>query len=215
MGRKLLCLNEFALFIPHPYSAISCCRIYLLPRRLKVWQCPLWAVSRVNLCFDSPWSSSFFFFFPALSCGIWDLSSPAGDWTHAPDLGAQSLNLWTTKEIPGSSSWRPVRFVRPRLKLGRWVTGLLLRANFYLFHWPRLVEPCSPEHDASSSFRRSLTLALNPLAHLNQIKLLDIDKSLQNCGQKPGKKMFKECKIQWEWKIWQPRWGSTKFSELL
>ena len=63
MGRKLLCLNEFALFIPHPYSAISCCRIYLLPRRLKVWQCPLWAVSRVNLCFDSPWSSSFFFSF--------------------------------------------------------------------------------------------------------------------------------------------------------
>ena len=70
-----------------------------------------------------------FFFLPYhLAYGI--LVPQPGIEPMPPDLGAQSLNHWTTKEIPGSSSWRPMRSVRPRLKLGRWVTGLLLRAEF-------------------------------------------------------------------------------------
>ena len=32
--------------------------------------------------------------------GMWDLSSPTRDRTHAPALGARSLNQWTAREVP-------------------------------------------------------------------------------------------------------------------
>ena len=38
--------------------------------------------------------------FLATPGGMWDLSSPARDWTHAPCIGALSLNHWTTREVP-------------------------------------------------------------------------------------------------------------------
>ena len=31
---------------------------------------------------------------------MWDLSSPARDRTHTPCIGKQSLNHWTTSEVP-------------------------------------------------------------------------------------------------------------------
>ena len=32
--------------------------------------------------------------------GMWDLSSPTRDWTATPFIGRQSLNHWTTREVP-------------------------------------------------------------------------------------------------------------------
>ena len=32
--------------------------------------------------------------------GIWDLNSPARDWTYTLYIGKQSLNHWTTREVP-------------------------------------------------------------------------------------------------------------------
>ena len=43
------------------------------------------------------------FFFPPVLLVIWDLSSLTKDQTHAHCSGAvevQSLNLWTTREVP-------------------------------------------------------------------------------------------------------------------
>ena len=31
---------------------------------------------------------------------MWDLSSPTGDRTCTPSIGRQSLNHWTTREVP-------------------------------------------------------------------------------------------------------------------
>ena len=42
----------------------------------------------------------FFFFFLAMPCSMWDLSSPTRDQTHAPCIGSVSLNHWTTREVP-------------------------------------------------------------------------------------------------------------------
>ena len=41
-----------------------------------------------------------FFFFLAMPLGTWDLSSSTRDRTHAPCVDVQSLNHWTTKEVP-------------------------------------------------------------------------------------------------------------------
>ena len=32
--------------------------------------------------------------------GIWARSFPTRDGTHTPCIGRQSLNLWTTREVP-------------------------------------------------------------------------------------------------------------------
>ena len=40
------------------------------------------------------------FFFLAVQCGIWDLSSPTRGQTHIPCIGRQILNHWTTREVP-------------------------------------------------------------------------------------------------------------------
>ena len=42
----------------------------------------------------------FFFFFLALPRGMCDLSSRTGDRTVPPAVGGQSLNHWTTREVP-------------------------------------------------------------------------------------------------------------------
>ena len=42
----------------------------------------------------------FFFFFFFLLCGMWDLSSLTRDRTHTPLHWKQSLNHWTTREVP-------------------------------------------------------------------------------------------------------------------
>ena len=44
------------------------------------------------------WSHNFFFL--AAPHGMWDLSSPTKDQTHIPCIGRQSLNHWTSREIP-------------------------------------------------------------------------------------------------------------------
>ena len=54
--------------------------------------------------------SSFFFFniyltLQGLSCGMWDLVSWSGIEPRPPALGTWSLSHWTTREIPGVSSW--------------------------------------------------------------------------------------------------------------
>ena len=38
--------------------------------------------------------------------GMWDLSSPARDWTHTPCIGRWGLNHWTTREVPLCVFWR-------------------------------------------------------------------------------------------------------------
>ena len=38
--------------------------------------------------------------FLAVPYGMWDLSFPIKDWTWAPALEVQSLNPWTTREVP-------------------------------------------------------------------------------------------------------------------
>ena len=43
-----------------------------------------------------------FLFFSALPHGMWDLSSPTRARTHAPCVEAQSLNHWTSREVPYS-----------------------------------------------------------------------------------------------------------------
>ena len=35
--------------------------------------------------------------------GMWDLSSPTRDWTHTPCTARQSLNHWTTMEVPNAA----------------------------------------------------------------------------------------------------------------
>ena len=35
-----------------------------------------------------------------VGCGMWDLSSPTRDGTRVPCVARQTLNLWTTREIP-------------------------------------------------------------------------------------------------------------------
>ena len=44
--------------------------------------------------------------------GMWDLSSPAREWTHTRGIGRQSLNHWTAREVPSFSflvkaAWLP------------------------------------------------------------------------------------------------------------
>ena len=34
--------------------------------------------------------------------GMWDLSSSTWDWTHTHCIGRQSINHWTTREVPDS-----------------------------------------------------------------------------------------------------------------
>ena len=45
------------------------------------------------------WCKYFFFFLAAPSC-LWDLSSLSRNQTQAPAVEAQSLNHWTTREVP-------------------------------------------------------------------------------------------------------------------
>ena len=102
-----------------------------------------------------------FFFLPYhLAYGI--LVPQPGIEPMPPDLGAQSLNHWTTKEIPGSSSWRPRDLSGQDLSWGGESQVSSWELNFYLFHWPKLVEPCYPEYCASSSFRRRKRFRRNP-----------------------------------------------------
>ena len=42
--------------------------------------------------------------------GMWDLSSPTRDRTHTPCIGRQSLNHWTTSEVPALYSLLPVSY---------------------------------------------------------------------------------------------------------
>ena len=44
--------------------------------------------------------SIFYFFFFAMPLSMQDPSSPTRDQTHAPALGAQTLNPWITREVP-------------------------------------------------------------------------------------------------------------------
>ena len=39
--------------------------------------------------------------FLAVPCSMWDRSCLTSDQTHAPAFGAQSLNHWTFREVPG------------------------------------------------------------------------------------------------------------------
>ena len=41
--------------------------------------------------------------------GMWDLSSPTLGRTRTPCIGRQSLNHWTTREVPGGYSFVVVR----------------------------------------------------------------------------------------------------------
>ena len=43
---------------------------------------------------------TFWFIWP---CDMWDLSSPTRNWTCTPCTGRQSLNHWTTREVPLSA----------------------------------------------------------------------------------------------------------------
>ena len=36
----------------------------------------------------------------AVSCSLWDLSALTRDWTHTPCVERQSINHWTTREVP-------------------------------------------------------------------------------------------------------------------
>ena len=42
--------------------------------------------------------------------GMWDLSSLTRNWTRIPYIGRQSLNHWTTREVPFSYFWSYIFF---------------------------------------------------------------------------------------------------------
>ena len=46
------------------------------------------------------WQYCLFYVLGFSSWGMWDLSSPTRDWTATPFIGRQSLNHWTTREVP-------------------------------------------------------------------------------------------------------------------
>ena len=46
----------------------------------------------------------FSFFFPVW---MWDLSSPTRDQTCAPTVEVESLNRWSTREVPGGIAFYP------------------------------------------------------------------------------------------------------------
>ena len=98
------------------------------------------------------WKSVFFFlmvqplfkfFFEALLflylASLWGIRDPGSqirDWTHAPALGTQSPNHWTTREVPERESWKSVlrptegRLSRPfHIHLG------LLALTYYPSKW--------------------------------------------------------------------------------
>ena len=46
----------------------------------------------------------YFYFYLAMLCGMWDLSSPTRDQTPAACIeSAESLNHWTTRQVPQMS----------------------------------------------------------------------------------------------------------------
>ena len=64
----------------------------------KIFFVPMWTISKVFIKFVA-----IVFLFYALALGpggLWDHSSPPRDRTHTPYIGRQSLNHWTTGEVP-------------------------------------------------------------------------------------------------------------------
>ena len=59
-------------------------------------KCELFLKSLLSLS----WIASFFVFLFFWPWGMWDLSSPTRDRTCTPCIEMQSLNHWTTKEVP-------------------------------------------------------------------------------------------------------------------
>ena len=47
---------------------------------------------------------AYFLLFLAALCGMWDLSFPTRDQTGAQCSGEESLNHWTTKEVPAAAA---------------------------------------------------------------------------------------------------------------
>ena len=70
----------------------------------------------------------------AVSCGMWDLSSPTRDWNHTPCIGRQNVNLWTTKEVPCILFHKEI----PQLQV---TASVLLPGKFH--GWRNLIG-CSP-----------------------------------------------------------------------
>ena len=70
----------------------------------KFW---LWEKNKLNLIFllTAATSNGFesFFFFPAMWCGMWGLSSPNRDWTHAPCSGSPESYPLDHKASPSES----------------------------------------------------------------------------------------------------------------
>ena len=55
--------------------------------------------------------------------GMWDPSSPTRDWTCTPCIARQSLNHWTTREVPSIYSWdnfMKLYFLRKIFFLGKY-----------------------------------------------------------------------------------------------
>ena len=83
----------------------------------------------------------------SLSRGTWDLSSPTRDWTHEFCIGKQSLNHWTTREVPGSL----FRLIPFKISL---CTNISLPAFINLLCWwwcTRLHTPLAMEPVSQSS----------------------------------------------------------------
>ena len=67
---------------------------------LLTFSVSFWSSLR-KLCVYRNLSTSFIYlFFYIWSWGIWDLSSPNRSWTCTPALETQSLDHWTTREVP-------------------------------------------------------------------------------------------------------------------
>ena len=62
------------------------------------------------------------YFILAASHGMWDLSSPTRDQTHAPAVKVRSLNHWTTREVPSCQC----------LKMGRFHVKMLIPVSAHL-----------------------------------------------------------------------------------
>ena len=82
-------------------------KFLLVPDPLNLFYSPC----KGSLCVRDP------FFFPVVSCDMWDLNSPTRDWTHAPYSGSLKFQLLDHQGIPHDPPF-PLRLWRER-EVGR------------------------------------------------------------------------------------------------
>ena len=90
-SKEMIPDNLILVFSPH--NAKGFLFLFFFLRLILMWTILKYFLNLLQYCF---WDF-FFFFWP---WGMWDLSSPARDWTCSPCIGRQSLHHWTAREVP-------------------------------------------------------------------------------------------------------------------